>query len=140
MNASIVTSLLAVCAVLGLLGGCASAPDSQLVNRPPPPAPTATPGMAAPAQPVYVAQPRQMMVDVNGYIVTQAPPAPQIEAVPDRPSPQHVWVLGHWMWQNNRYAWMAGHWEVPPTTASVWVAPRWEPEGGAIRFYEGYWK
>ena len=74
------------------------------------------------------------------YIVMQAPPAQQPpEAVPPRPSAQHVWVPGHWTWQNNQYAWMGGHWETPPSNASVWVNPRWTADGGSYRFYEGYW-
>jgi hypothetical protein len=72
-------------------------------------------------------------------VITQAPPAPQPEAVPPRPSSDDVWVQGYWTWRNDRYEWMAGHWEVPPHTGAKWVPPRWEPERGAFRFYEGYW-
>jgi hypothetical protein len=77
---------------------------------------------------------------VNTIIVTQAPPAMQQEVVLAQPSPQHVWLPGYWTWRNERYEWMAGHWELPPNSGSVWVAPRWEQEGNAFRFYEGYWK
>lgn len=143
-----------VCAAAAWLGGCASEPESHLVTAPPPPAPTATPGTIP--QPVYVQQPQQVVVQqpqqtvvtpatattpttVTSYVVTQAPPAPQPEAVPARPSSSHMWVAGYWTWQNNRYAWMAGHWEMPPYTGATWVNPRWEPEGGAFRFYEGRW-
>ena len=147
MNTTKVPSLFAICSALGFFAGCASEPESHLVTAPPPPAPTAT---ATAAQPVYVSQPQQVVVSQpqqatvvsaggNSYIVTQAPPAPQPEAVPERPSSQHVWVGGYWTWQNNRYAWMAGHWEVPPHSGATWVNPRWQPENGAIRFYEGYW-
>lgn len=110
-------------------------------------------GVAPAPQPVYVTQPQQVVVTqpqqvvatavvpngVNSYIVVQAPPAPQPEAVPARPSSQHAWIAGYWTWQNNRYAWMAGHWEVPPHATAAWVNPRWVPESGAYRFYEGYW-
>ena len=144
MNTPKIPSLVILCSALAFLGGCASnEPDSHLVTAPPPPAP----GMApAPAQVVVVTQQPQQAVavvatpTVNSYVVMQAPPAPQPpEAIPERPSSQHVWVAGYWTWQNNRYAWMAGHWEVPPYSNAKWTNPRWEPEGGAFRFYEGYW-
>lgn len=133
--------------VAALLGGCASETDSHLVSAPPPPAPTIPAGTVPVSQPVAVTQPAQVVVTqpangapaVTSYVVTQAPPAPQPEAMPPRPSSAHIWIAGYWTWQNARYAWMAGHWEVPPSTSAVWVNPRWEPESGAFRFYEGHW-
>ena len=143
MNTPKIPSLVILCSALAFLGGCASEPESHLVTAPPPPAPGTAP---APAQVVVVTQQPQQAVavvatpTVNSYVVMQAPPAPQPpEAIPERPSSQHVWVAGYWTWQNNRYAWMAGHWEVPPYSNAKWTNPRWEPEGGAFRFYEGYW-
>lgn len=131
--------LFIVCGAVALLSGCASEPESHVVSSPPPAAPTAT---------VMVAQPQpQMPQGVTAtptstpgvYVISQAPPAPQPEAIPARPSSDHVWVPGSWTWRNNRYEWMAGHWEVPARANATWVAPRWEKEGGAYRFYEGYW-
>jgi hypothetical protein len=152
MNTPKTISLAGLCGAFGFLAGCASDPDSHLVTAPPPPPPTATAGYVAPAQPVpvQVAVPQQTQsvytpatattpATVTSYVVTQAPPAPQPEAVPPRPSSSHVWIAGYWTWQNSRYAWMAGHWEVPPYTGATWVNPRWEPEGTAFRFYEGRW-
>jgi hypothetical protein len=43
------------------------------------------------------------------------------------------------MWRDARYEWMAGHWELPSGSHSVWVVPRWEQQGNAYKFYEGYW-
>ena len=140
MNPSKIPSLILFCSALAL-GGCVSEPESHLVTAPPPPSPGTVP---AQTQVVVVAQPQQVVAvaaaPVNSYVVMQAPPAPQPpEAIPAQPSYQHVWVAGYWTWQNNRYAWMAGHWEVPPHSGATWVNPRWEPEAGAFRFYEGYW-
>ena len=145
MNTQKHLALVALCGALGLLAGCASEPESHLVTAPPPPAP----GTAPAPQVVVVTQPQAQQVvavtampaGVNSYVVMQAPPAPQAapEAIPDRPTSQHVWLAGYWTWQNNRYAWMAGHWEVPPSNGATWVNPRWVPEGGAFRFYEGHW-
>lgn len=142
MNPTKITSLLLLCTAL-TFAGCASEPESHLVTAPPPAAPGTTP---APQQVVVVAQSQPVVAvaatptSTNSYIVMQAPPAPQPpEAIPAQPSSQHVWVAGYWTWQNGRYAWMAGHWEVPPYHNAKWNNPRWESEGNAFRFYEGYW-
>ncbi len=86
-------------------------------------------GISLPAQPVVAPA-------GTSYVVVQAPPAPQPEAVPERPSTRHVWIPGYWTWQNSRYAWMAGHWEVPPFTGAVWVAPRYHGRN----YYRGHWR
>lgn len=124
-------SLLLLCGVAALLGGCASEPESHVVSAPPPGAPVAAQATVAYATPAPTAQ--------STIVVTQAPPAPQQEIVSARPSGDHVWVGGYWTWRNNRYEWVAGHWAVPPRSGATWVPPRWEQEGGAYRFYEGYW-
>jgi hypothetical protein len=134
---------LMLCAALGLLAACESAPDSHLVSAPPPPPPTSPPGTPTATQTVVVTAPVQATAVTSAgstIIVTQAPPAPPPEAVPPRPTANHAWVPGYWTWRNQRYEWMAGHWEMPPTFGAVWFPPRWEPEGGSYRFYEGYWR
>jgi hypothetical protein len=124
---------------LAFVAGCASEPESHIVSAPPP----QSPGV----QQVIVAQPGQSVgtssavQTQNGtIIVTQAPPVLQQEVVLAQPSSDHKWVPGYWTWRNNRYEWMAGHWELPPSSNSVWVAPRWEHRtDGSYQFYEGYW-
>ena len=139
MNIPKITALFAIGGALGVWGGCTTAPESRVVRTAPPPAPTVAAGTVPARQQPAVAT---MVVpgEVNSYIVMNAPPEPQPEAMPPRPSPQNVWIPGYWTWQNNGYAWMAGHWEVPPATRAVWVNPHWVSEGNAYRFYEGYWK
>jgi hypothetical protein len=140
MKTRTASAAFAIGGALILLGGCASEPESHLVTNPPPTAPTSAPMADSPQAP-QVLVPAQQVVPggavVPSYVIAQAPPP---EAVPPRPSSAHLWVPGHWTWQNSRYAWMAGHWEEPPTAGAAWVPPRWEPEGGAIRFYEGHWE
>src|ERR1700712_4550687 len=41
-------------------------------------------------------------------------PAASQEIIEERPSPQHIWIAGHWRWQDSRYAWIAGRWDLPP--------------------------
>jgi len=136
--------VLAGCGALVLLGGCVSEPESHLVSAPPPPhtqtntviTTTTSPGAVAPG---YVAVPVAAPV-VNTIVVTQAPPALQQEVVLAQPTPDHKWLPGYWTWRNDQYQWVAGHWELPPNSGAVWVAPRWEQQGNAYRFYEGYWQ
>jgi hypothetical protein len=134
------------CGVLGLLAGCASEPDSHVVSAPPPPAPTrtmttttttTTPVAVVVQNPGYVTTATPAVMSTT--VVTQAPPALQQEVVLAQPTSQHRWLAGYWTWRNDRYEWMAGHWELPPSSGSVWVTPRWEQQGNAYRFYEGYW-
>ena len=136
-------SLVAIAGSLVLLAGCATESNSHMVSAPPPMAPTNPQQVVVTQQPqqVIVAQPQQV-VTANGasYVVMQAPPAPQPpQAIPARPSAQHVWIDGYWTWQNNRYEWMAGHWELPPSSSAKWEYPRYVSESGAYRFYEGRW-
>ncbi|MCX6933741.1 MAG: YXWGXW repeat-containing protein [Verrucomicrobia bacterium] len=142
------TSLLALCGAVALLAGCATEPPSHVVSAPPPPSPNA-PVMAAPPGSTQTTQTTQttpggtvvttQTVPVLTMMVPQAPPAMQAETVLARPSSDHAWVPGYWTWRNSRYEWMAGHWEVPPFSTAKWNTPRWEPEDGAYRFFEGYW-
>jgi len=129
---------------LGLLGGCASEPDSHLVSAPPPsvqqPATnlTTTTTTTPAAVPVYANGVPTTPV-VSTVVVTQTPPALRQEVVIAQPNPSDVWIPGFWTWRDSQYEWMAGHWELPPSQGAVWVAPRWEQQGNAYRFYEGYW-
>jgi hypothetical protein len=62
------------------------------------------------------------------------------DTVGEQPSQQHVFISGHWRWQDGSYVWDAGHWEMPPTTNSAWVAPRWEKKDNGYVLVEGYWQ
>ena len=136
---------------IGLLAGCATAPESHVVSAPPPPPP-----MTQPAPVVYTTIPAQPATTTvvstpsgtyavpspataSSVVVMQAPPQAQQEIPTVRPSGSHAWVPGYWTWRNNRYEWVPGHWEIPPRSGGVWIPPRWQPEGRSFRFFEGYW-
>lgn len=93
---------------------------------PPPPAPT-----------VVVTQPSPPPA---APVVIVAPPPARQEVVYARPSPQHVWVPGYWMWRGGRHVWVGGHWERPPRGHVHWEEPRWERRGGTYVFIEGHWR
>ena len=67
-------------------------------------------------------------------------PAASQEIIEERPSSQHVWVSGHWRWQDGRYAWIAGRWDLPPRPNVSWVEPRWERKGNGYVLGGGYWQ
>ena len=81
-------------------------------------------------------------VSVHLNFVAVPPPPPRHEVVIEsqRPSREHVWIKGYYVWRENHHAWIAGHWERPPHPHAVWVEPRWEkhPEGHV--FIEGFWR
>jgi hypothetical protein len=74
--------------------------------------------------------------------IVKAPMAPQSsqEIIEERPTQSHVWVAGHWRWQEGRYAWVAGRWELPPRANLVWVEPRWEQRANGYVLAGGYWQ
>ena len=77
---------------------------------------------------------------VSEVIVEQAPPAPRHEVIPERPSPGHLWIAGHWAWHDNRQLWVRGRWELPPREGAVYVQARWESRGGRFVFVDGFWR
>ena len=71
-----------------------------------------------------------------------APPAPQVEVRSTQPSPQHVWVGGHWLWNRftNSYQWHPGFWQVPAVQGQVWQPAQWVQFNGFWRFVPGHWR
>ena len=84
----------------------------------------------------------QPSVNVRLNFIAQAPPPPRHEVVVERerPSRDHVWINGYWVWREGRHVWLAGHWERPPHPHAVWVEPRWEHHHEGYVFIEGSWR
>src|SRR6185436_5495577 len=51
------------------------------------------------------------------------PPAPRAYRVPNRPSPDYVWVEGYQYPQGSHYRWHDGYWTRPPYQGAYWVEP-----------------
>lgn len=68
------------------------------------------------------------------------PSAASQEVIEQQPSQQHVWIAGHWRWQDGRYAWIAGRWDLPPRANVTWVEPRWERRSSGYALAGGYWQ
>ena len=101
----------------------------------------ATRGLAQqPAIPDAPTVPMAPVLPDNAVIKEPLQPAASQEIIDERPSPQHMWIAGHWRWQDGRYTWVAGRWDLPPRTNLVWVEPRWERRGNGVVLAGGYWQ
>jgi len=77
---------------------------------------------------------------VPSVSVNMAPPPMRVEVQTARPSPAHVWIGGHWAWENNAHVWIGGHWAMPPSQYHRWVAARWVNRGGRWMYWPGHWQ
>ncbi len=67
------------------------------------------------------------------------PPPPRVESPGPPPSPNAVWIAGHWLWRNGRYDWVAGRWEDAPPGAS-YVPGRHKQTGQGWVWEPGRWR
>ena len=69
----------------------------------------------------------------------EAPPTPQVEVVGVAPSPNHLWVGGHWAWRGRRWVWAPGTWVVTREN-HAWVPGYWQRRGRHHVWVEGAWR
>jgi surface antigen len=79
---------------------------------------------------------------IYGQPVAAVPayPAPPPEVVVAQPTPDSVWVPGHWEWNGAQYVWIQGYWAVPPPGFSVYVQGVWVERGGGYYYRRPYWR
>jgi hypothetical protein len=79
-----------------------------------------------------------------GYSVQSIPPAPVSEpreTIPPQPTPNAVWIRGHYAYTGSGYQWQPGRWEVAPAGARNWVGPSWQPApNGGYVYVRGHWQ
>lgn len=88
----------------------------------------------------FAQTPNAAATEVDESIVAKPLTPPANDAPTAQPSPQHVWIPGHWHWGRGAYVWVGGRWEMPPATNTIWVAPQWRPQGTGYVLQEGYWQ
>ena len=73
--------------------------------------------------------------------IRQAPPMDEVEVMPMRPSPSHIWINGHYGYQQNRYIWNHGFYSVPPRGKTVWQRGEYYQNSNGYHTYkQGYWR
>ena len=82
----------------------------------------------------------QVVVSVPGIRVMGPPPPPRVEVQVARPSPNHIWIAGHYAWEGGTHVWIGGHWAIPPQPGYVWEPARWVNNGGQYMYYRGHWR
>jgi hypothetical protein len=79
-------------------------------------------------------------VTVSGeVVVNSAPPPVVVEAQPESPGPDYIWIPGAWSW-NNGWTWEKGHYDRPPATGQIWIAPQYEDRDGRHVYIRGEWR
>lgn len=73
-------------------------------------------------------------------IGNSAPPPPVVEHPWAAPSPNAVWIPGHYEWTGNQYVWVSGYYSYPPQPGFVWVPERYEHRDGVFYFHAGSWR
>ncbi len=80
----------------------------------------------------------------SAYSVQSIPAAPVSEPYenpPPQPSPQAVWIRGHYDYTGSGYQWVSGRWEVPPPGSRGYVPGQWQSaSNGGYVFVRGHWQ
>lgn len=71
-------------------------------------------------------------------VVRTAPPRARAERRPARPSRDHVWVAGHWVYRNGRYVWRSGRW-IRDRAGYRYRPARWVQRADGWVYVEGRW-
>ena len=75
----------------------------------------------------------------NEMVVSEQPPAPEKEAIPAAPSPDHLWVEGYWTHCYNGWVWVPGCHVLRPREHTVWVSGYWERHPRGWIWIHGHW-
>ena len=61
-----------------------------------------------------------------------------MSTAPPLPYEGAVWIQGHYDWGGDGWVWLPGTY-VRPRAGHQWVSPRYERDGGRVRYVPGYW-
>lgn len=68
-----------------------------------------------------------------------APPPPRQETIIAAPSPQAIWVSGHWGRTPGEWTWNPGTWVKPPFANAYWMPGYWQHRNGRFVWERGHW-
>jgi hypothetical protein len=66
------------------------------------------------------------------------PPPPQ-ETIVAQPSPEQVWVGGHWDRTPDKWNWIPGSWIQPPFSNAYWQPGYWQHQDGTFVWEDAHW-
>jgi hypothetical protein len=73
-------------------------------------------------------------------IVPYPPPPAMVETIPDRPSPNALWLDGHWEWTGRDFSWRRGQWDILPAPGAYYApATTVRRPNGQLFYYVGRW-
>jgi hypothetical protein len=75
----------------------------------------------------------------TGYVSSE--PAYVEYSRPTRPSDQHIWIDGDWVWnrQSNVYVRNHGHWQ-KQRRGNVYIAGTWQSSPQGLYWQSGHWQ
>ena len=71
-------------------------------------------------------------------VVQTAPPAEQVEVVPQAPGTEYVWIKGHWHWNGAQWTWRRGRYEARRVGYN-WIPAHYEQRGRNYIYVDGHW-
>jgi hypothetical protein len=79
--------------------------------------------------------------DTQARMVPTQPPAARPENPPIQPTPAHLWVNGHWHWNEKSatWQWQPGAWQLPPDGRADWREPAYGDSQGEPTYRPGHW-
>ena len=72
--------------------------------------------------------------------VAPSVPAALPEERPKAPSSAHVWISGAHTRHDGQWVWVAGHYSVPPSPDKVWVPGHWVAHLHGFAWIPGAWR
>jgi WXXGXW repeat (2 copies) len=76
----------------------------------------------------------------EAVVVTRPMPARRVERTIVSPGPDHVWIRGHWAWQDNDWVWVPGQWVQRPERGVVYRESTYVRRGSQHTWVPGHWE
>lgn len=67
------------------------------------------------------------------------PPPERAEIPPTAPSPQALWLVGHWSWDGVKFVWRPGRYVERPSSTANWLPGYWEERPDGWKWVDGQW-
>lgn len=92
------------------------------------------------AQRVYGVKPARVNYG-KPYYCKVKPTRTVVVVRPNSPSPQHIWIDGDWVWDNqsNQYVYVEGKW-ITPNYGAVWIPGHWKNTQFGWIWKKGHWR